>query len=64
LKLTVEDVKEAININTLEIRINLLKWVKMNLQDNHSRADMVEVLEALIDKDRHHLQKYYKVTIE
>ena len=58
-----EDVKTAININTLEKRIKLKKWLKMRLQGSDTKAELVRLLEDLIDKDRHRLQKVYKITI-
>ena len=59
----IEDVKEAININTLEERIRLRKWLKMRLQGSGSKAELVSLLEELIDKDGHTLQKKYKITL-
>ena len=59
----IEDVKEAININTLEERIRLRKWLKMRLQGSASKAEIVRLLEDLIDKDRHKLQKRFKISI-
>jgi hypothetical protein len=59
----IEDVKTAININTLEERIRLKKWLKMHLQGSDSKVELVSLLEDLIDKDRHRLQKEFKVTI-
>lgn len=36
----------------------------MQLQGNNLKADLVRVLRALIDKDKHHLQKNYKISVE
>jgi len=58
----IEDAKEAININTLEERIKLKKWSISQLKQN-SNDKLVEVLEAMADKNRHTLQKKYKITL-
>ena len=58
-----EDVKTAININTLDERIRLRKWLKMRLQSSASKSEIVSLLEDLIDKDRHRLQKRFKISI-
>ena len=58
----IEDVKEAININTLEERIKLKRWLISQLKQN-SNDKLVEALEIMADKDRHTLQKRFKISI-
>ena len=57
-----EDAKEALNINTLETRIRLTRWLKLQLKTK-SREQLTEVLERMEDKDRHTLQKRFKISI-
>ena len=59
----IEDVKEAININTLEERIKLKKWLIKQLQNNNSNEKLIQTLFDSMDKDRHTLQKKYKITL-
>ncbi|MCB2220715.1 MAG: hypothetical protein KQI35_09985 [Bacteroidetes bacterium] len=61
--LFVEDVHTAININTLEERLKLKKWLIAQLQKDHSQEDLINLLSDSIDKDRHKLQKDFKITI-
>ena len=58
----IEDAKEALNINTLETRIKLTRWLKSQLEQ-HSKEQLIEVLERVEDKDRHTLQKLFKISI-
>jgi hypothetical protein len=58
----IEDAKDAININTLEQRIKLIRWLKTELKQ-HSKEQLIEVLERMEDKDRHTLQKRFKISI-
>jgi len=57
-----EDTKEALNINTLETRIKLVRWFKSQLQ-THSKEHLIEVLDRMEDRDRHTLQKRFKISI-
>ena len=57
-----EDAKEAININTLETRIKLTRWLKSQLKQ-HSKEHLIEVLEQMEDKERHTLQKRFKISL-
>ena len=57
-----EDVKSAININTLEERIKLKQWLISQLKCN-SKDKLIEALERMEDKDRHTLQKKFKISI-
>jgi hypothetical protein len=58
----IEDVKEAININTLEERIKLKRWLIKQLQVSISKEELIQVLFDSEEKDRHRLQKNYKIT--
>ena len=53
----IEDVKEAININTLEERIVLKRWLIKQLQASKSPEELIQVLFDFEEKDRHRLQK-------
>ena len=53
----IEDVKEAININTLEERILLKRWLIKKLQASKTTEELINVLFDSEEKDRHRLQK-------
>jgi len=61
--LYLEDVKIAININHLEVSIKLKRWLLSQLISHNNRKRLIEVLEESADKDRHRLQKRYKISI-
>jgi hypothetical protein len=61
--LYLEDVKIAININHLEVSIKLKRWLLSQLMSHIDRKRLIEVLEESADKDRHRLQKRYKISI-
>jgi len=46
-----EDAKEALNINTLETRIKLTRWLKPQLK-TQSKVQLIEVLEGMEEKDK------------
>ena len=56
------DVKEAINIDTLEERIKLKRWLISQLKSK-PKDNLVEVLEGIAEHDRHTLQKKYKIIL-
>jgi hypothetical protein len=58
-----EDVKEAVNINTLEERIILKRWLIKQLQASKSTSLLIQVLFDSSDKDRHRLIKEYKISL-
>jgi hypothetical protein len=58
-----EDVKSAININTLEERLKLTMWFLKQLESNTSNEKLIQELSSLAEKDRHTLQKKYKISI-
>ena len=57
-----EDVKEAININTLEERIILKRWLIKQLEGNTSKEKLIQEISKLADQDRHLLQKRFKIS--
>lgn len=59
----IEDVKEAININTLEERILLKRWLIKQHQTSKSLEELIQVLFHSEEKDRRRLQKDFKITI-
>jgi hypothetical protein len=59
----IEDVKEAININTLEERIVLKRWLIKQLQASKTKEELIQVLFDSEEKDRHVLQRDFKITI-
>jgi hypothetical protein len=59
----IEDVKEAININTLEERIMLKRWLIKQLQASKTTEELINVLFESEEKDRHRLQKDFKISI-
>jgi len=61
--LYLEDVKTAININHLEVGIKLKRWLMSQLMSHIDRKRLIELLEESADKDRHRLQKGYKISI-
>ncbi len=62
--LYLEDVKTAININTLEERIILKRWLIRQLQKNVSKEYLIQALFDSSDKNRHTLQKHFRITLK
>ena len=61
--LYLEDVRTAVNINHLEVSIKLKRWLLSQLNRNIDRKKLIEIMEESADKDRHRLQKRYKISI-
>lgn len=72
--LYLEDVKVAININTLEERIMIKRWLIKQLQKGQAEEatsgavskpneELIQVLFDSEEKDRHRLQKDYKIAL-
>ena len=59
----IEDVKAAININTLEERILIKRWLIKQLQTSKSKDELIQALFDSEEKDRHRLQKDFKITV-
>ena len=62
--LYLEDVKTAININHLEVSVKLKRWLLSQLKSHINRKRIIEILEESADKDRHRMQKRYKISIK
>jgi len=61
--LYLEDVKTAMNIHHLEVSINLKKWMKEEMKRSLELQRFLEVLDESIEKDRHRMQKTFKISI-
>lgn len=61
--LYLEDVKTAMNIHHLEVSINLKKWMKEEMERSLELQRFLEVLDESIEKDRHRMQKAFKISI-
>lgn len=61
--LYLEDVKTAMNIHHLEVNMSLKKWFRNELNKNQNKDRLITYLENAIEKDRHHLQKAYKISL-
>jgi hypothetical protein len=59
----IEDVKTAININTLEERLILKRWFLKQLESGTSNEKLIEQLSNHAEKDRHLLQKKFRISI-
>jgi hypothetical protein len=59
----IEDVKTAININTIEERITLKRWLLKQLEGNTSKEKLIQEISTLAEKDRNTLQKRFKITL-
>jgi hypothetical protein len=61
--LYLEDVKTAMNIHHLETNIQSKKWMIQMIKTNGSQDNYIPILENSLDKDRHKLQKMYKIKL-
>lgn len=61
--LYLEDVKVAMNIHHLEVSMNLKKWMRNELMKNQDIVRLRTYIEDAIEKDRHRLQKDYKISL-
>ena len=61
--LYLEDVKTAMNIHHLEMRYNMISWMIRKLAGSPENALLVKKLEESADRDRHHLQKKFGISI-
>jgi len=62
--LYLEDVKTAMNIHHLEVHIKLKQWLLLELKKNSNVQVYYEMLSDSIDKDRHRLQKEFRITLK
>ena len=58
----IEDAKEAININTLETRVRLTRWLISQLK-YYPKDKLIDSLIEVAERDRHRLQKEFKISI-
>ncbi len=61
--LYLEDVKIAMNIHHLEVSIILKRWLKSEIHQEIEVRNFVKMLEESIEKDRHRLQKEFKISV-
>ncbi|MEZ5194954.1 MAG: hypothetical protein R2764_00725 [Bacteroidales bacterium] len=61
--LYLEDVKVAMNIHHLEVSLNLKKRMRNMLNKSPENTQLINYLEDAIEKDRHRLQKDYKISL-
>ncbi|MCF8368476.1 MAG: hypothetical protein K9G76_05490 [Bacteroidales bacterium] len=61
--LYLEDVKTALNIHHLETNIIIKRWLLKQLNQKTSNETFLKVLGESIEKDRHILQKTYKISL-
>lgn len=61
--LYLEDVKTALNIHHLEINIQLKKWLINLIKMDTTKERRINILEESAEKDRHKLQKIYKIKL-
>jgi hypothetical protein len=59
--LYLEDVKKALNIHHLETHIKLKRWMAEKLKSEAGNTKWINILEESADKDRHKLQKLFKI---
>jgi hypothetical protein len=62
--LYLEDVKTAINIHHLEVSIKLKKWLLREIKNHQGSQNIAHALSDSMDKDRHRLQKEFKITLK
>jgi len=61
--LYLEDVKTAMNIHHLEVSIILKRWLKNEVHREMEMKNFIQMLDESIEKDRHRLQKEFKISI-
>ena len=62
--LYLEDVKLAMNIHHLETNIKLKRWLLNEIKKRPNYQRFSEIINDSIEKDRHRLQKDYRITPE
>jgi hypothetical protein len=62
--LYLEDVKTAMNIHHLEQNIRHMKWMIERLKSGARSEVLIRTMEESIEKDRHRLQKTYRIKID
>lgn len=61
--LYLEDVKTAMNIHHLEVQIKMKRWMMTHLMNNIDKKIVLKKLEDSLEKDRHILQKMFRISI-
>ncbi len=62
--LYLDDVKIAMNIQHLEMNIKFKKWLLNEIKQQPNYEKFSEIINNSIDKDRHRLQKAFKITLK
>jgi len=62
--LYLEDVKLALNIHHLETNIKFKRWLLNEIKQQPNYQMFFEKINESIEKDRHRLQKQFKITLE
>lgn len=62
--LYLEDVKMAINIHHLETNIKFKRWLLSEIKKSPNYQDFSELINDSIEKDRHRLQKEFRITLK
>ena len=62
--LYLEDVKMAMNIYHLETNIKFKRWLLSEIKKHHNFQEFYEIVNDSIEKDRHRLQKEFKITLK
>lgn len=61
--LYLEDVKKALNIHHLETSIRLKRWLLKQLRSASSNEPLSEIINESVEKDRHTMQKSFKISM-
>lgn len=61
--LYLEDVKLAMNIHHLEMNIKLKRWFLSEIKKHPNNQKFSEIISDSIEKDRHRLQKEFRITL-
>jgi len=61
--LYLEDVKTALNIHHLETNLRLKKWMIRQVKEQNGNNKWLEILEDSAERDRHKLQKNFKIKL-
>lgn len=62
--LYLEDVKTAMNIHHLEMNIKLKRWLLNEIKKNPNYQKFSEIISDSIEKNRHRLQKEFRITLK
>jgi len=62
--LYLEDVKIAMNIHHIETNIKFKRWLLNEIRKKPNYEKFSEIINNSIEKDRHRLQKEYRITLK